>query len=262
MLKNDLFSFLLSKYLLNFTKNDLRKRNKLFLPRINISIAGLDFEDFIYNRTDGSPQDIFRKLGTAATSYITTLDQVSRRSSNIPELLEPDHIEHIENLTLPIIKQLTSASIFYKAKRFEVKRSTVISTRVYRDRHCINGSYRAVRIYKQQITWAGENDSHKPFSLTTLNLYCDCKFFRKETQNNGRCCRHITGQLRRIVFLSTIIQQLCLLPRSQCSFLFNHTVYLLTFSIFYTCSFMITKDLRSILLLLEYFVRHVKLFNL
>ena len=25
----------------------------------------MDFEDFVYNRTNGTPQDIFRKLGSA-----------------------------------------------------------------------------------------------------------------------------------------------------------------------------------------------------
>ena len=74
---------------------------------------------------------------------------------------------------------------------FEVKNSTVISTQVYAQNNCINGSYRAVKIYKQQITWGDENDTMIPFSLSSLNVYCDCKFFDKETNHNGKCCRHI-----------------------------------------------------------------------
>ena len=30
----------------------------------------MDFEDFVQNRTDGTPQDIFRNLGTAAFMYL------------------------------------------------------------------------------------------------------------------------------------------------------------------------------------------------
>ena len=121
--------------------------------------AWLDFEDFVYNRTDGSPQDIFKKLGDAATRYIITHDQQTIRASNIPHQLDLDHIGHIEGLTLTKIQGLTSDSIFYKAKRFEVRHSTVISTQVYPQNNCINGSYRAVKIYNQQITWANDTDS-------------------------------------------------------------------------------------------------------
>ena len=165
----------------------------------------LDFEDFVYNRTDGSPQDIFKKLGDAATKYITTLDTQTIRSSNIPHVLEKDEVQCIEGLSLSKIKQLTSESIYRKAKRFEVKASTVISTQVLPQTNCINGFYRAVKIYKQQITWGVENSARDPFSLSTINVYCECKFYEKETKHTGKCCSHIIGQLRRAVYFSTLV---------------------------------------------------------
>ena len=174
------------------------------LPRHHLQ-AWLDFEDFVYNRTDGTPQDIFKKLGDAATRYISTHDEETIRSSNIPQQLEPDHFEQIAGLTLTTIKPLASNNVFYKAKRFEVKNSHVISTQVYAQNNCINGSYRAVKIYKQQITWGDEHDTMEPFSLSSINVYCDCKFFDKETKHSGKCCRHIVGQLRRTVFHFGII---------------------------------------------------------
>ena len=127
------------------------------------------------------------------------------RASNIPQKLQQDHMERIEGLTLPKIKQLTSPSVYNKAKRFEVKTSTVFSTQVFPLINCINGSYRAVKIYNQQITWAKQNEGPKPFSLSTLNVFCECKFYDKETKHSGKCCRHITGQLRRALYFKSLI---------------------------------------------------------
>ena len=165
----------------------------------------LDFEDYVYNRTDGSPQDIFKKLGDAATKYVTTQDIITRRASNIPQQLPQDIIHPVEGLTFTKIKLLSSPSVFKKAKRFEVKSSTIISTQVFPQQNCINGSYRAVKIYKQQITWANGNSGITPFSLDTINVYCQCKYFDKETKYTGKCCSHITGQLRRLVFFSSFM---------------------------------------------------------
>ena len=95
----------------------------------------------------------------------------TRRASNVPEKLPVDHIQCIKDLTLDKIKLLTSPSIFKKAKRFEVKTSTVFSTQVFPHDSCISGFYRAVKIYEQQITWAADSSGIEPFSLTSINVY-------------------------------------------------------------------------------------------
>ena len=126
-------------------------------------------------------------------------------NANIPQKLPLDHMELIDGLSLCLIKELTSSSIFRKAKRFEVKTSTIFSTQVFRELNSINGSYRAVKIYKQQNTWGSEHDGAVPFSLATINIFCDCKFYEKETKHSGKCCRHVTGQLRRALFFSSLM---------------------------------------------------------
>ena len=166
---------------------------------------GILFQDFIYNRTDGSPQDIFKKLGDTATSYLKTHEMGTPRASNVSEELPKDHILFIEDLTLDKIKLLTSQSILKKPKPFEVKTSTVLSTQIYPDDNCIVGFYKAVNTYEQQITWCQYNNVSQPFSLTSINVYCECKFYDKETKLSGKCCRHITGQLRRAVLLFSLV---------------------------------------------------------
>ena len=50
------------------------------LPRHNFQ-AILDFEDFVLDRTDGSQANIFKKLGDAATAYVSSsvgdIDRIS-----------------------------------------------------------------------------------------------------------------------------------------------------------------------------------------
>ena len=41
--------------------------------------------------------------------------------------------------------------------------------------------------------------------LSTINVYCECKFYAKETIMSGKCCKHIRGQLRRAVYFSTLM---------------------------------------------------------
>ena len=69
----------------------------------------------------------------------------SPRVWNIFQKFPKDRIQCIEDLKLDKIKLLTSPSIFKKAKRVEVKTSTVLSTQVYPDDNCISGFYRAVK---------------------------------------------------------------------------------------------------------------------
>ena len=46
------------------------------LDRHNLQSV-LDFEDFVYNRTNGLPANIFKVLGDAATTYVRTIDNIT-----------------------------------------------------------------------------------------------------------------------------------------------------------------------------------------
>ena len=45
--------------------------------------AVLDFEDFVWNRTDGSPANVSKKLGDAARAYVPSPVCDSKRISNL-----------------------------------------------------------------------------------------------------------------------------------------------------------------------------------
>ena len=174
------------------------------LHRHNLQ-AVLDLEDFIYNRTNGDPPDIFKKLGDSATTYVQTCDTQTIRKSLLAYKLPQDDVEEIVELTIDKITQLCSTSVFYKAKRYEKKKSKIYRTQSSTLRNCITGQFKAARIYEQSITW-GTTSPHclepHPFSLSTINVYCSCKYFTKETVNSGFCCSHIIGQMRRVIFLT------------------------------------------------------------
>ena len=99
------------------------------LPRHNLQ-SWLDFEDFVYNRTDGTPQDIFKKLGDAATTYVQTVDLKTVRNSHISDILESDALHPVPGLSSSDIKTLCSVNAYKKAKRFEVKNSEILTTQV------------------------------------------------------------------------------------------------------------------------------------
>ena len=162
----------------------------------------MDFEDFVYNRTDGTPQDIFKNIGRAATHYLSVMHNNVQRTSSISIALRPDHIEHIDNLSITLIRQLCTNSVYVKAKIFRVKSSTLISTTVDKAGNNIAGEFRSAMIYDQSIRWGGSSEQ-TPFSLNTISAFCSCKYFNRETVPNGLCCKHIIGQLRRVVYLSS-----------------------------------------------------------
>ena len=111
----------------------------------------------------------------------------------------PDHnFEPIENLSIGLIKQLCTDSVYRKAKIFKVQTSKLISTNVERSANCIEGEFRAALIYEQSIRWGG-SDAEAPFALSTISVFCSCKYFNKETVQHGFCCKHIIGQLRRVL---------------------------------------------------------------
>ena len=161
----------------------------------------MDFEDFVYNRTNGTPQDIFRNLGSAAMHYVTLKHDNVKRSSLISTALRPDNVEHIENLTIGMVRELCTDSVYVKAKIFRVRTSALISTNVDKIGNSIVGEFRSALIYDQSIRW-GASEPQAPFSLDTISVFCSCKYFNKETIHSGFCCKHIIGQLRRVLYLS------------------------------------------------------------
>ena len=170
------------------------------LRRHNLQ-AVMDFEDFVRNRTDGTPQDIFKHLGSAAFLYISIKHDDVPRTSLISKALRPDHIEPIQNLTRTLIKKLCTDSVYRRAKIFDVASSFLISTCVTSSTNSIVGEYRAALIYEQSIYW-GSTAMESPFSLDTIRVFCTCKYYNKETITHGLCCKHIIGQLRRVLHLS------------------------------------------------------------
>ena len=101
-------------------------------------------------------------------------------------------------LTPALIKKLCSDNVFKKAKRFEVKVSTILSTQVFTNDNMITGSYREVKIYDQTVTWGKNPDQPVPFSLSSLEVSCSCAF--KKKTGRSKCCKHIIGHLRRVLY--------------------------------------------------------------
>ena len=65
---------------------------------------------------------------------------------------------------------------------------------------------RAARIYEQSITWGvinSQSEDANSFNLSTILVYCTCKYYNNETCVTGKCCSHIIGQLRRTLYLTT-----------------------------------------------------------
>ena len=105
----------------------MRSRLGRGLHRHNLQ-AVLDFEDFIWNRSDGSPAHVFKKLGDAAYEYVTTPNCDAKRISNLTYKLTADDVEIIHGLDLTKIKKLCTPSVYSKAKRLETKHSEIYST--------------------------------------------------------------------------------------------------------------------------------------
>ena len=166
----------------------------------------MDMEDFVFNRTDGTPQDIFKKIGDIAAIYCSTTDTTTKRNSCIPITLRPDYIRCPDGLNLRVVKRLCSTSVFNKAARYETKNNASISTQNFSARNTITGEFEAVRIHDQMITWRLEHDltgtsKGSRFIGSCLSATCTCKYFMKETREKGKLCSHVIGQLRRTIYL-------------------------------------------------------------
>ena len=167
----------------------------------------MDLEDFISNRTTGKPSSIFKRLGNAATLYCSVIDNSTIRASNIPFLLATDHFGYVEGLTLTKIKTMCTEAVFNKSKRFEVLKSSIISTQVNSGRNTIDGEFRAAIIYDQHVTWNNIlHPTYSSFNLQTLKATCSCKYYLKVTiyqlSHEVKYCYHIIGQLRRVIFVN------------------------------------------------------------
>ena len=176
----------------------MRLRLSRGLPRHNVQ-AFMDFEDFVYNRTKQVPISIFKQLGDAAKMYCTDREHDFPRTSLISNALSPDNMEKVPGLSAEMVKSLAKGSVWKKAKKFVVKTSTVVSTRVELSKNTIHGEVKRGFIYDQEISW-GSNNTSEEFNLETILVYCDCKYFIVETKVSGYCCSHIIGQLRRVMF--------------------------------------------------------------
>ena len=130
----------------------------------------MDFEDFVQNRTDGTPQDIFKHLGSAASLYLSITHDNAERTSLISTALRDDHIEPILNLSIHLIKKLGTESVYRRANIFKVKTSNLISTNVNRSTNSIMGEFRAALIYDQSICWNTSN-IEKPSNLETIRVF-------------------------------------------------------------------------------------------
>ena len=186
----------------------MRLRSGRGLARHNLQ-AVMDLEDFIYNRTNGTPQDIFKKVGDIAAIYCRATHDDTVRHSNIPIALRPDrNLSHILGLNLRTVKRMCSLSVYNKAARYEARVSKIISTQSFPSRNTITGQFRAVKIHDQLITWSPNDrtdDFTAPtrFNSQTFAATCTCKYYLKEQALNGKLCSHVIGQLRRTIFLAT-----------------------------------------------------------
>ena len=144
----------------------------------------LDLEDFITNRTSGQPSSIFYHLGNAAKLYCSTDDNISR-TSKIPFTLAADHVDKIPGLNLTKVKELCSDSVYKKSKRFEVIKSSIISTQVYTAQNTIEGEFRAAQIHDQVISWnvSVPNSPFQTSNRSEISLSCTCRHHIKVTED-------------------------------------------------------------------------------
>ena len=103
----------------------------------------MDLEDFIWNRTDGSPQDIFKKIADIAAIYVRVTDTTTIRHSSVAVKLCDDVFGCPVGLTLRVVQEMCSQSIFEKAARYEVSCSSIISTQCFPAKNTILGEFRA-----------------------------------------------------------------------------------------------------------------------
>ena len=175
----------------------MRLRLSRGLPRHNLQ-AFMDFEDFVYNRSCGTPMSVFKKLGDAAKLYCSNDEHNFPRTSTISTRICSDRFAKVPGLTDMLVRKLAKGRVWEKAKKYAVGHSEIIGTIINLEENTIRGETRRAFIYDQEISWGQENVPEE-FNLESILVYCDCKYFCEETRVSGYCCSHIVGQLRRSI---------------------------------------------------------------
>ena len=76
------------------------------------------------------------------------------------------------------LSHIFAPGVFRKANIFTVHTSKLISINVESSKNCIECEFRSGMIYEQSIRW-GRSDVQVPFSLSTIIVFCTCKYFNK-----------------------------------------------------------------------------------
>ena len=149
-----------------------------------------------------------KNLAIRVKLYLDTVDNVTVRKSVVAIHLPEDDVQGNVGLHINQIQQLCKTStIFDKSSRYQVKYSKIIKTQLSALRNCITGQVKAARIHEQSIMWGIPNihfQEPQVFDLSTINVFCSCTYFKKETVISGWCCTHIVGQLRRVLYLTDL----------------------------------------------------------
>ena len=130
----------------------MRLRLARGLPRHNLQ-AWLDFEDFVFNRSDGTPCSVFKALGDATRIYSSAYDDSIIRTSTISEMLTPDTLYPIPGLSALAVRQLCTNRVWRRASQYQIFNSSTMSTPVSLDTNTLTGEMKRARIYDQLITW-------------------------------------------------------------------------------------------------------------
>ena len=89
--------------------------------------------------------------------YCSDIDHDIPRKSLISQALLPDKMTRVPGLSVELVKSLAKGSVWNKAKKFQIKTSTVVSTRVELSKNTIHGEVRRGFIYDQEISWGKGN---------------------------------------------------------------------------------------------------------
>ena len=103
----------------------------------------------------------------------------SSRTSSISTSMCSDNFAKVPGLSENLIKQLAKGRVWEKAKRYAIRKSEIVGTKVNLKKNTIRGEIRRAFIYDQEISW-GREDKPEDFNLQTILVSCDCKNFVQE----------------------------------------------------------------------------------
>ena len=151
----------------------MRVRLARGFPRHSLR-AWLDFKDFVFNRTDGTPYLVFK--APTARLYSSAYDDSIIRTSTISEMLTRDALPPISGLSALAVQRRCTNRVWRMASQYQKFNSNTMSTQISLDTNTLTGEMKRARIYDQLITWA-DGDANQPFDLKKIVVYCDCKHF-------------------------------------------------------------------------------------